>query len=285
MVKKKLDHLETRIKRLKAENKSLRDTSLLLKGDILKLKRHLRERDRLFNSIPAGVMLIRNGKILEINQQMLENLGYRAEEVIGRDFLDFIHQDEEEYVRRLHNIWNSGKMTPGQYDARLVTRGGGSIYCDVKVRRIRFKGRTAFLLNLNRLEKREEMAQEKIRSSKGEASITMALGINAKISHINDLILKRINECKETTRSGSTVTVDAYNMLKDLSYKTVRIVRELELIGGAGDEQRNVTRFDINEMVNEAVEPFIEKWKAWQEGQGKKIGHAGWRRDLYHYRG
>ena len=271
MVKKKLDHLETRIKRLKTENKSLRETSLLLKGDILKLKRHLRDRERLFNSIPAGVMLIRNGKILEMNEQILENLGYRAEEVIGRDFLDFIHQDEEEYVRRLHNIWNSGKMTPGQYDARLVTRGGGSIYYDVKVRRIRFKGRTAFLLNFNRLEKREEMAQEKIRSSKMEALITMALGINAKISHINDLILKRINECKEITRSGNTITVDEHNMLKDLSYKAMRIVRELELIGEAGDEQRNMTRFDINEMVNEAVEPFIEKWKAWPEGQGKKI--------------
>jgi PAS domain S-box-containing protein len=271
MVKKNLDHLDTRIKRLKAENKSLRETSLLLKGDILKLKRHLRDRDRLFNSIPAGVMLIRNGKILEINEQILENLGYRAEEVIGHDFLDFIHQDEEEYVRRLHNIWNSGKMTPGQYDVRLVTRGGGSIYCDVKVRRIRFKGRTAFLLNLTRLEKREEMAQEKIRSGKGEALITMALGINARIHHINDLILKRINECKEITRSGNTVTVDAHSMLKDLSYKAMRIARELELIGETGDEQRNVTRFDINEMVNEAVEPFIEKWKAWPEGQGKKI--------------
>jgi hypothetical protein len=41
------------------------------------------------------------------------------------------------------------------------------------------------------------MAQEKIRSGKGEALITMALGINAKIRHINDLILKRINEYKE----------------------------------------------------------------------------------------
>jgi len=271
MVKKNLDYLETRIKRLKAENKALRETSLLLKGDILKLKRHLRDRDRLFNFIPAGVMLIRNGKILEINEQMLENLGYRAEEVVGRDFLDFIHQDEEEYVRKLHNIWNSGKMAPGQYDARLVTRGGGSIYCDVKVRRIRFKGRTAFLLNLNRLEEREEKAQEKIRSSKGEALITMALGVNSKIRHINDLILEKIKESKKITRSGNTVTADAYNILKDLSYKTMRIVRELELIGETGDEQINATRFDINEMVDEAVEPFIEKWKAGPEGQGKKI--------------
>jgi PAS domain S-box-containing protein len=271
MVKKNLDHLETRIKRLKAENKSLRETSLLLKGDILKLKRHLRDRDRLFNLIPVGVMLIRNGKILEINEQMLENLGYRAEEAIGRDYLDFIHRDEEHYVRRLHNIWDSGKMAPGQYDVHLVTRGGGSIYCDVKVRRIRFKGRTAFLLNLTRLEKREEMAQEKIRSSKGEALITMALGINARIRYINNLILKKIKDSNEITRSGNMVIVDVYNMLKDLSYKTMSIVRELELIGGTGDEQRNVTRFDINQTVNEAVESFIEKWKAGLEGQGKKI--------------
>ena len=271
MVKKNLDYLETRIKRLKAENKSLRETSLLLKGDILKLKRHLRDRDRLFNLIPVGVMLIRNGMILEINKQMLENLGYRAEEVIGRDYLDFVHEDEEEYVRKLHNIWNSGKMSPGQYDAHLVTRGGGSIYCDVKVSRIRFKGRTAFLLNLTRLEKREEMAQEKIRSSKKEGLITMALGVNARIRHINDLILKKIKEYKEITRSGNMVTLEAYNMLKDLSYKTMPIVRELELIGETGNEQRNVIHFDINETVNEAVEPFIAKWKAGTEDQGKKI--------------
>ena len=268
MVKKNLDYLETRIKRLKAENKSLRETSLLLKGDILKLKRYLRDRDRLFNLIPVGVMIIRNGKILEINEQMLENLGYRAEEVIGRDYLDFIHEDEEDYVRRLHNIWDSSKMAPGQYDVHLITRAGGSIYCDVKVRRIRFKGKTAFLLNLTRLEKREEMAQEKIRSSKGEALITMALGVNARISHINDLILKQL---KEITRSGNMVTPEAYNMLKAISYKTMRIVRELELIGEMGDEQRDVIHFDINETVNEAVEPFIEKWKAGPEGQGKKI--------------
>ncbi|HJX35041.1 MAG TPA: ATP-binding protein [Desulfatiglandales bacterium] len=271
MVKKNPDYLETRIKRLKAENKSLRETLLLLRKDILNLKRHLRDRDRLFNLIPAGVMLIRNGKILEINEQMLENLGYKAEEVIGRDFLDFIHQDEEEYVRRLHNIWNSGKMAPGQYDAHLITRGGGSIYCDVKVRRIRFKGRTAFLLNLNRLEKWEEMAQEKVRSSKGEALITMAHGVNARIRHINDLILKKIKESKEITRSGNMVAADAYSMLKDLSYKTMPIVRELELIGETGEGQRNATHFDINETVNEAVESFIEKMRAGPECHDNKI--------------
>ncbi len=271
MVKKKLDYLEAGIKRLKAENKSLRETSLLLRRDILKLKRHLRDRDRLFNLIPEGVMLIRNGKILEINEQMLENLGYKAEEVIGRDFLDFINQDEEEYVRKLHNIWNSGKMAPGQYDAHLVTRGGGSIYCDVRVKRIRFKGRTAFLLNLTRLEKWAEIAQEKIRSSKGEALITMAHGVNARIRHINDFIIKKIKESKEITRSGNMVTVDAYSMLKDLSYKTVPIVRELELIGETGDEQRNVTHFDINETVNEAVKSFMEKLRAGLESQDNKI--------------
>jgi PAS domain-containing protein len=89
MGEKNSDYLETRIKKLKAENKSLRETTSLIKGEILKLKRALRDRDRLFNSIPAGVMLMRNGKILETNELVLEQLGYRAEEVIGRDFLDF----------------------------------------------------------------------------------------------------------------------------------------------------------------------------------------------------
>jgi len=271
MVEKNFDYLETRIKKLKTENKSLRETMALLKGEILKLKRALRERDRLFNSMPAGVMLIRNGKILETNELILEQLGYRAEEVIGRDFLNFVHQDEEEYVRRLHNIWNSGKMAPGQYDAHLVTRGGGSIYCDVKVNRIRHKSKTAFLLNLTRLEKRKEWEEEKIRSRKREALIAMALGVNGKFQRYNDLILKKMKELKEIARSGDIVLVDAYKILKDVSYKTMRIARELELISETEDEQKRVTHFDLNRMVNEAVESTIGTWKVGPGSQDIKI--------------
>jgi PAS domain S-box-containing protein len=271
MGEKKSDYLETRIKKLKAENKSLRETTLLLKGEILKLKTALRERDRLFNSMPAGVMLIRNGKILETNDLILEQLGYRAEEVIGRDFLDFVHHDEEEYVRKLYNIWNSCKMAPGQYDAHLVTQGGGSIYCDVKVKRIRYKSRTAFLLNLTRLEKRKELEEEKIRSMKREALITMALGVNAKFRSYNDFIFKKMKEFKEIARSGNIVLVDAYKMLKDVSYKTMGIARELKLIAETEDEQKRVTHFDLNKMVNEAVESTVGTWKVGPESKGIKI--------------
>jgi PAS domain S-box-containing protein len=271
MVEKNSDYLETRIKKLKAENKSLRETTLLLKGEILKLKTALRERDRLFNSIPAGVILIRNGKILETNELILEQLGYRAEEVIGRDFLDLVHHDDEEYVRRLHNVWNSGKMAPGQYDAHLVIREGGSIYCEVKVKRIRHKSRTAFLLNLTRLEKRKELEEEKIRSRKREALITMALGVNGEFRCYNDLILKKMKEIKEIARSGDIVLVDAYKMLKDVSYKTLRIARELELIGETENEQKHVTHFDLNRIVNEAVESAVGTWKVGPESQGIKV--------------
>jgi PAS domain S-box-containing protein len=271
MGEKNSDYLETRIKKLKAENKSLRETTSLIKGEILKLKRVLRDRDRLFNSIPAGVMLMRNGKILETNELVLEQLGYRAEEVIGRDFLDFVHHDEAEYVRRFHDIWNSGKMATGQYDAHLVTRGGGSIYCDVKVKRIRHKSRTAFLLNLTRLEKRKELEQEKIQSMKREALITMALGVNGKFQRYNDLILKKMKEFKEIARSGDIVFEDAYNMLKDVSYKTMRIARELELMGETEDEKKRTTRFDLNKVVNGAVESTIGTWKEGPESQGIKI--------------
>jgi len=268
---KKTDHLEKQVERLKTENKSLRETALFLKGENLKLKRTLRDRDMLFNAMPAGVILIKQGKIIEINEVMLEQLGYRAEEVMNRDFLDFIHQDEWEYVKGLHNIWNSGKMAPGQYDAHLVTQDGKAILCDVKVKRIRYQSRTAFLLILTRLEKRNGMEQEKIRSRKREALITQAHGLNSRFCRYSDSILKKAKDFREVARSGNNDLMDAYNVLEEVSYETIRIARILELIAETEVDQKAMTQFDLNQRINEAVASTINTWKVRPESQGIKI--------------
>lgn len=177
MGEKNQEDLRKRIERSKAENRSLRESIASLKKEGTNLKRSLRDMGALFNSMPTGVILIQKGKILKINGEMSKQLGYSIDDIIGRNYLDFIHQENRTYVRRLHNIWDSGRLAPEQYDAYLLTYGGETIDCEVKVRRIRFKGRRAFLLTLNRLEKRKEEEKKRIQANKREALDTLISGL------------------------------------------------------------------------------------------------------------
>jgi PAS domain S-box-containing protein len=55
---------------------------------------HFRE---LFESNPAGYQsLDKDGRILEVNSNWLSLLGYEKDEVIGRNFSDFVHDDDKE---------------------------------------------------------------------------------------------------------------------------------------------------------------------------------------------
>jgi PAS domain S-box-containing protein len=271
MGEKKSEELQKRIEKLKEQNKSLRETAKSLKGEGLKLKRSLRDRDILFDSLPDGAVLIRNRNILEMNKVLLDELGYQAEDVIGRDFLDFVLQEEVEYVRDLHNMWISGKIATGQYDGYLLTRDGKAIYCNVKMKRLRYQGRTTFLLTLTRLEKRKEMEREKIRSKKKEALSSMALGLNSKLCRYNESLLRIKKDIMQNTSYSKIILSELCRMLEEASHNTMLIARELDMIAEREVDPKGMTSFDINEGINEAVASTLDIWKTEQEAKGLNI--------------
>ena len=174
---------ERRLEKLKIENLSFREKLSALKKENENLQRLLRDNNKLINSIPAGIVLIQQGKIIYINETALDQMGYKAEEIIDRDFLDFVHPDLKGFVRNLHKKWVSGKSGPEQHETDMVTKNGGTLCFDVRVNKIRFNGRVALLLNLTRLEKRKKREKDLIRSKKMEALITMASGLTRNFGH------------------------------------------------------------------------------------------------------
>ncbi|MFC1866969.1 ATP-binding protein [Thermodesulfobacteriota bacterium] len=261
-----------RLQKLKAENGSLREGLASLKTDNINLGRSLNNREILFNSMPAGIILIQQGKILEMNEVLLEQLGYRAEEVLDHDFLDFVHHDLKRYVSGIHNVWDSGKMVPDQYDVRLVKQNGETIYCDAKVKRIRFKSRTTFLLILTRLEKRKEMERKSLHSTKMEALITMASGLNHAFRDYLDTLLKNIKDLRTVSSGDNNGIEKAIKEIENRAYMALSITRELEAFARKENDKQDMTSLDINDQVKEAVTSTIQTWKDGPESKGLKIG-------------
>lgn len=165
------DLFESRFQKLRIENKELREKLASQKKANLNVMKSLIRSEMLLNALPVGLIIIQDGKIAKINDALLEYLDLRAEEITGTDFLDIIHVAERDQILKILKLWDSGRMSPDTYDARLRTAAGATVFCEIKCKRIRFQNRTAFLLSVSLLKDRLEQEQENHRGKKGKPSL------------------------------------------------------------------------------------------------------------------
>jgi len=253
MARANQDYWRRRFDKLKAENLSLKEKLGTLKRENRELQKVLRNKDRLFHGVPAGLVLVQEGRIAQINEVALDETGYTAEEVIGRSFLDFVHPDLKKSMRNMHKKRISGKKVPNQYEADLVTKGGEKICCEARVRRIRFNGRRAFLVNLTRLEKRKKREEELIQSKKKEALITMASGLSGKLGHDLKGIPEQIQHMRATADSENGALRERLQHMEAASMELINTNRTLEGLSQSDGDASRYVLFDLRKTIKDAV--------------------------------
>ena len=148
--------LKKHLDRLRAEKKALRGRLAELKRENRALERSLRETRNVLEDIPAGVVLVQEGKILLANRTAWERLGYEKEDLLGRDFVEFIHSDSARDVKAIHRKRLAGKLVPNVYEAHMINKEGERVCCEVRVGKLRYRGKRAFLVSVTDVGKRKE---------------------------------------------------------------------------------------------------------------------------------
>ena len=253
MRKAQQDYWRKRFEKLKAENQMLREKLAALKRETRDLQRVIRNNSKLFHSIPAGILLVQQGIIVDINRGALEHLGYSPEEVIGRNFLDFVHPELKKYMKDLHNKRISGKRVPSQYETDVVAKDGERIPCETRVKRIRFNGRRAFLVNLTLLEKRKKRERDLIQSKKKEALMTMASGLNRKLRHDLKGMRENIQLVKGALESENGDFVKGLEHIESASREILNTTKVLEGIANTKHDPSDDVLFDLRKVVKKAI--------------------------------
>ncbi len=260
-----------RLEKLQDEIRSLREKLTTLKKEHHDLRKALKNNNKLFHSIPAGIILVQQGKIIDINETALDQLGYRAEEAIGHDFLDLVHPDSKAFVKNLHNKRVSGKRVSVEYETDLVTKNGENFCCDVRVDKIRFNGRMAVLLNVIGIEKRKQREKELTQSKKTEALITLASGLNRELSQALEDITKNVEYIKNFGDSENKALEKNLRNIESATSHIIHTLRTLSSLSETESDPSHAVSFDLKKTVKDAVSLINPKLKDLSETRKSKI--------------
>jgi PAS domain S-box-containing protein len=253
--------LKERLERLKDQNKKLREKSAVLRKEKESLEKALKVSQKLLNHNPGAIVLIRDEKVIFINEIPRMRLGYKEEEIVGRNFLEFIHPRSKEFVRNLHQRRIAGKSVPDQYEAFLATKSGEPLCCEVVVRKIRHQGRTAFLLNLVGLDEKKQKERQQIQSQKREAMARMASGLSREFKDCLSVVGKQLPNLQHIESTKDSVFNESLKKIEAAIEEEHLIGRQLDSLADFQKQRPGTVLFDLRKAVKDAVELARMKWK------------------------
>jgi PAS domain S-box-containing protein len=118
----------------------------------------------LFENAGEAIFVAQDGKLVFVNPMTATIMGYSNEELASRPFVNFIHQDDRDfvmdrYVRRL-----KGENIPRRYFFRVLHKDGGFRWVDLDVVLINWQGKPAtlnFMTNITERKQAEEKEKER----------------------------------------------------------------------------------------------------------------------------
>ncbi len=274
-----------RIERLKKENQVLREKFLALGQENRTLQKVLRDTHRLFNNIPAGVVVIQDGKIILANETTWEQMGCSKEEIIGRDFLDFVHPYYREYLKGLHQRRLSGKSVPNQYETHLINPEGKPFCYEIQVKKIRHERKRAFVVSLTPLDQKKQLEKQITQAHKAEVLARMAQGVGKEF----DRCMRLLYELPRSQEDIVSLTENHIDELRKraqvVAEKGGRIIGQLKNLAMCDRKMSDEEPFDLKQAVKDAVTETKSQWKDEVEARGIEINVKTYLRSLSPVRG
>jgi PAS domain S-box-containing protein len=128
----------------------------------------LRQSEHRYRTLAAtmveGILILQDGRFAYANPGALELLGYALEELVGREFVPFIHPEFRELVRERHRRRTAGEALAPRYDIRILTRSGEPRWVQIANERVDWEGRPAVLTVISDITERKA-AEQALRAS------------------------------------------------------------------------------------------------------------------------
>ena len=170
------EELEQRIKELKQEA----DSRKLVEEALLESETRYRT---LAQYSQTGIYIHIGGLVKFVNNSFAEILGYTPEEIVGRQYWEFVHPGDREMVKKISLDRARGEAAPADYEFRHLRKDGKTVWVHNLPTIIQYQGQTANMGNLAYINERkrvEEALQESEEKHRG-----LIEGLDEAIYHMS----------------------------------------------------------------------------------------------------
>ncbi len=128
--------------------------------DITERKQSERILTTISENSPIGTFIMQDGKFRHVSPRFCEYLGLTEDEIAAAEYMEYIHPDDRELVRRSSGAMLRGEIAASPYEYRIITPHGEPVWLLETVTAIQFEGKQAVLgnaidvTNLRKLEKK-----------------------------------------------------------------------------------------------------------------------------------
>lgn len=246
-----------------------------------------RYRTLLHNSLDVICMYSADLTLRYITPNVVDHLGFEAEELVGKNLLDFVGPEEIREILTKVEEMNLNSDLPQTVETRVRRRDGDYSTMEARIRRVEAQGETLIFVNARDISARrelEQMRQNLLRADKLASIGQLAAGVAHEINNPSAFISTNLFVLKEYAEkfiemnrdlADFALKLDAEdreyylnylheNEIQDLLEDMIRmvdtnlegmdrishIVRELRLFSREGTEEAEV--FDLNSAVETA---------------------------------
>ncbi|MDY6794698.1 MAG: PAS domain S-box protein [Actinomycetota bacterium] len=120
----------------------------------------------LANSLPVAVAIYSENRVVYVNPSFEQQLGYSREELLDKDYTEFIHPDFVPFLKQRGFARSRGEEVPFRFEFKVKTKSGEDRWADATSALMEYGGKPAVIVTAFDITERKLMEEELRKSEK-----------------------------------------------------------------------------------------------------------------------
>lgn len=131
----------------------------------------------------TGIYINLQERIVFANKRFANIFGYTVEEVIGMNYLDFVHPEDRDKVAEIHWKRLNDEAAPPEYESRGLTKKGQTIWINRRNTHIEYEGKAAILGNMVDITRHKRLRERLVQMEKLVSLGTFTAGVAHELNN------------------------------------------------------------------------------------------------------